>query len=52
MKIVIPKYPDNHKFRCQFCEKETNWKRWKNDKCPSCKKKYSWLMAQDYEDEP
>jgi Zn finger protein HypA/HybF involved in hydrogenase expression len=37
-------------YRCQFCEKESPAKNWKDDKCPKCNKEYDVLVAQDSEE--
>ena len=35
---------------CQFCERESSSSSWVDDKCPICKKKYNWMLAQDSEE--
>lgn len=40
------------KIRCQFCGYfGKGWKKG-GDQCPKCGRMYSWLAAQDEEDEP
>lgn len=38
--------------RCQFCSLVSYQREWENDRCPGCRRKYNWMLAQDLEDEP
>ena len=44
--------PENLKeeWRCQFCEKLSLAKNWKDDRCPECGNKYDALLAQEGDD--
>ena len=43
--------PQNREeWRCQFCEKMTAASDWKDDKCPTCGKKYDVVLAQEVDD--
>lgn len=34
-------------YRCQFCERETPAREWKNNKCPKCGRAYDPILAQE-----
>lgn len=37
-------------YRCQFCERDSPARDWKDDKCPRCGRKYDCIMAQEGEE--
>ena len=37
-------------YRCQFCEKESPARSWKDNKCPHCKREYDCILAQEGDD--
>lgn len=37
-------------YRCQFCEKFSNKKNWKDNACPNCGGKYDPILAQEGDD--
>jgi len=38
-------------WKCQFCEKVSSPKDWKNGECPFCHQRYNWLEAQETEED-
>jgi hypothetical protein len=37
-------------YRCQFCERESPAREWKDDKCPECGREYDAMLAQEEDD--
>lgn len=42
--------PAGETVRCQFCEKDSPKKSWKEDKCPLCGRVYDAILAQEGDD--